>query len=644
MHYLKINDSDKKKIGYLIHVYRTQQFKHLSQNSFLLNEYNEPICTRQTLSKIEQGVIIKNDSIYEELLKKVNLKFNTDYCIEEFLPTSIFSDLLNACDYYNLEKLISISESHVKQLNPFKEYIFFHEYYECFKWIYTYYSSFELPTLQSTEYIISLKNIINSNLYEVMMDLVFKKRTISGMIGTGSLAHNRREFIAENVDSDRVQLNICYQNENLKEVYKELFDEAVERYNIGKRKDRQITNYYEKIRQGKQEKLFHEVIFQIGNREDMAVGTAEGDLAVKILDEYVKDFQKRNATLRVFGCYLHQDESTPHLHIDFIPYVTDWKGKGMDTRVSLKQALKSLGFQGGNKHDTELNQWMNHEKKVLAEIAKQHGIEWEQKGTHEEHLDVYNFKKKERKKEVQELEQEKEYLTAENEELTAQIAEFRADIQILKDDKEQANREKQEAEQRAEDAEKEVKSLEERRDVLQPIMDNASKEIKEYGMIKTFLPEAGTFERAVPYRENKIKPLFIKMKNQIAALAGKVVELNKTIESWKNKYQKSTEKCDDIQTQLDDVRKENGKLSNDNQRLQEISDRYDRVVRILGMETVEDVVQQDIKEQRALEEKRRMEQMPKGSVLKQLEWATQKSQIENQQRKKNKTKYKGLEI
>ena len=88
-------------------------------------------------------------------------------------------------------------------------------------------------------------------------------------------------------------------------------------------------------------------------------------------------------------------------------------------------------------------------------------------------------------KEVQELEQEKEYLTAENEELTAQIAESRADIQILKDDKEQAIREKQEAEQRAEDAEKELKSLEDRRNVLQPIMDNASKEIKEYGMIKT---------------------------------------------------------------------------------------------------------------------------------------------------------------
>ena len=86
-------------------------------------------------------------------------------------------------------------------------------------------------------------------------------------------------------------------------------------------------------------------------------------------------------------------------------------------------------------------------KKCLAEIAQQHGIEWEQKGTHEEHLDVYNFKKKERKKEVQALEQEKEYLTAENEGLTAQIAEVRADIQLLKDDKEQAVKDKEEAEE-----------------------------------------------------------------------------------------------------------------------------------------------------------------------------------------------------
>ena len=470
------------------------------------------------------------------------------------------------------------------------------------------------------------------------------KRTISGMIGTGSLAHNRREFIAENVDSDRVQLNICYQNENLKEVYKELFDEAVERYNIGKRKDRQITNYYEKIRQGKQEKLFHEVIFQIGNCEDMAVGTVEGELAVKVLNEYMQDFQKRNPTLRVFCCYLHQDEATPHLHIDFVPYVTGWKGKGMDIRVSLKQALKSLGFQGGNKHDTELNQWINHEKEVLADIAKQYGIEWEQKGTHEEHLDVYNFKKKERKKEVQALEQEKEYLTAENEGLTAQIAESKADIQLLKEDKEQAVRDKEAAEKRAEKAEIELKSLEERREQLQPIIDNVSKEIKEYGTVKTLLPEAGALERAGTYRDKKVKPLFIQMKNKIAAMAAQVKELTKEVEKWKNKYQKTKQAYNSVQKELDDMRKDNQKLLEEKNMLQSVSDRYDRVVRVMGIDTVEAAVLQDIHNQKALEEKRRMEQMPKGSIYERLAWGAKKSEMENQQRKKNKTKNRGMEI
>ena len=456
------------------------------------------------------------------------------------------------------------------------------------------------------------------------------------MIGAGSLAHNRRDFVAENVDPDRVQLNICYKNENLKEVYKELFDDAAERYNVGKRKDRQIANYYEKIRQGKQEKLFHEVIFQIGNREDMAVGTLEGNLAVKVLDEYVKDFQKRNPTLRVFSCYLHQDEATPHLHIDVVPYVTNWKGKGMDTRVSLKQALKSLGFQGGNKHDTELNQWINHEKEVLAEIAKQYGIEWEQKGTHEEHLDVYNFKKKERKKEVQALEQEKEYLTAENEGLTAQIAEARADIQLLKDDKEQAVKDKEEAEKRAEKAEKDLCSLEERRERLQPVMDNVSKEIKEYGTVKTLLPEAGALERAATYRDKKIKPLFTQMKNKIAAMAVQVKELTKEVEKWKHKYQETKQVYNRVQRELDTVRQEK-------QQLQDVSDRYDRVVRVLGENVVEDAVQQDIQEQKALEEKRQMEQMPKGSIHERLAWGARKSEMENQQRKKNKTKNRGME-
>ena len=469
------------------------------------------------------------------------------------------------------------------------------------------------------------------------------KRTISGMIGAGSLAHNRRDFIAENVDPDRVHLNICYQNENLKQVYRELFDESVERYNVGKRKDRQITNYYEKIRQGKQEKLFHEVILQIGNCEDMAAGTPNGELAVKVLDEYIQEFQKRNPTLRVFSCYLHQDEATPHLHIDFVPYVTGWKGKGMDTRVSLKQALKSLGFQGGNKHDTELNQWMNHEKEVLAEIAKHHGIEWEQKGNHEEHLDVYNFKKKERKKEVQALEQEKEYLTAENEGLTAQIAEVRADIKMLEEEKNQAQKDKEMAEQRAEKAKKELKSLEQHREQLQPIMGNVNKELREVGTIELLLPEAGSLERAATYRDKKIKPLFIKMKNKIAAMAAQVKELTGQVETWKRKYQKEKQKCESMKIELQELRRDNNCLSEKNEKLLNISTRYHRVVRVLGITTVDAAVQKDIQIQQELEEKHRKEQMPR-KMSDRLQWARERSQEHNTQSRKSKTNYRGMEI
>ena len=360
----------------------------------------------------------------------------------------------------------------------------------------------------------------------------------------------------------------------------------------------------------------------------MAVGTLEGNLAVKVLDEYVKDFQKRNPTLRVFSCYLHQDEATPHLHINFVPYVTNWKGKGMDTRVSLKQALKSLGFQGGNKHDTELNQWINHEKEVLAEIAKQHGIEWEQKGTHEEHLDVYNFKKKERKKEVQELEQEKENLTVENEGLTSQIAETSADIKLLEEEKIQFQKDKEIAEKRAEKAETELKKLEDRREFLQPVMDNVSKEIKEYGMIKTFLPEATALERTVTYRDKKIKPLFIEMKNKIGAMAAQVKELTRERDSWKSKFQKKKQEHEKTKKELAEVQKDYQKLFGEKEILQGLADRYNRLLRMLGKDMVERLVQDDIRMQAELEAKKQKEQMPK-KISDRIQWARERSEEHN---------------
>lgn len=229
------------------------------------------------------------------------------------------------------------------------------------------------------------------------------KRTISGELGKGSVNHNSRKFSAKNVDSSRSHLNIDYCNERIQDVYHELFDDALKRYNERQtREDRKISNYYEKIRAGNQEKPFHELILQVGNKDDMNATGEYAQLARQVLDEYYQGFQTRNPNLRVFSAHLHMDEATPHIHIDFIPFTTGSK-RGLDTRVSLKQAFAAQGFTGGTRRSTEWTQWVESEKKQLAIVMERHEIQWEQLGTHEEHLSVLDYKKQERAKEVRAL-------------------------------------------------------------------------------------------------------------------------------------------------------------------------------------------------------------------------------------------------
>lgn len=163
------------------------------------------------------------------------------------------------------------------------------------------------------------------------------------------------------------------------------------------------------MEKGKQEKLFQEVVFQIGNKDNMGVGTENGELTKKVLVDFYNGFQEHNPTLRLCSAYLHMDEATPHLHIDFVPFTTESK-RGLSIRVSMKQALKDLGFKGGSRSETEFNQWINSEKEYLSKAMLEHGIEWEQLGTQREHLSVLDFKKEERTKEVQELDSELERL------------------------------------------------------------------------------------------------------------------------------------------------------------------------------------------------------------------------------------------
>ena len=261
------------------------------------------------------------------------------------------------------------------------------------------------------------------------------------MVGQGSVNHNSRAFNAKNTDPERSHLNITYCHENIKTVFHELFDEALKRYNDKQtRADRKIEDYYEKIRSSKQEKPFHEIILQVGNKDDMSAEGEDGQLAAAVLDEYMRGFQERNPRLRVFSAHLHMDEATPHLHIDFVPFTTGSK-RGLDTRVSLKQALAAQGFKGGTRGDTEWSQWVRSEKEQLAAVMERYDIQWEQKGTHEKHLSVLDYKKQEREKEIAALDsyhrlnttngrlyRENEHLTAVNDRLKEENKALRSEL------------------------------------------------------------------------------------------------------------------------------------------------------------------------------------------------------------------------
>ena len=373
------------------------------------------------------------------------------------------------------------------------------------------------------------------------------KRTISFMTGKGSVNHNSRKFHAKNTDPERSCLNVEYCNENVKDVYHELFDEALAWYNEKQtRSDRRIDDYYEKIRSGKQEKPFHEIILQIGDKDNMGAKTENGQLAAKVLDKYMWDFQRRNPTLRVFSAYLHMDEATPHLHIDFVPYTTGSK-RGLDTRVSLKQALSALGFKGGTRRETELNQWVAYEKEQLAAVMLEHGIEWEKKGTHEKHLSVLDFEKKERAKEVAELEQsisdgkerlsdiqiqhrkavqETEQIRQKGEAIRQEVSELSETSDLLKEQATMLAEDKKKLLSDNVKLEKQQKKLQQ--DIEKMVQSKAVMErnIHAYDEDEKWqLPEPAALMSAKAYKDKKASPLVEKLKETIKVLTIKCVQL-----------------------------------------------------------------------------------------------------------------------
>ena len=384
-------------------------------------------------------------------------------------------------------------------------------------------------------------------------------------MGKGSVAHNSRQFKASNVDPERTSLNRRYCNRNIKKVYEELFGEALEKYNAKQtRSDRKIKNYYEKIRTSKQEKPFTELVMQIGNHEDTNAQSEFGAKAAEILDEYMKGFQERNPHLRVFSAYMHMDESTPHLHIDFVPFTTGSK-RGLETRVSLKSALAQQGITGGTKYETEWSVFTRREKEQLAEIMERHGIGWKQLDTHEEHLSVLDYKKKMRTQEVEELSTELEALQESKESVEEDIADARERYDALTD------------------------AL----GTMKNTVERVETEVSKYYVGQEWrTPEPKGLMSAKTYKEKLVDPFVKKLKDVIATFISKFLDLTR-------EYQR-------VKEQLWRARNDNEKLANRNRALQKESDELKLIKGELGSEQYEEIL--DIAYQRIEDEEQRQEQ------------------------------------
>lgn len=434
------------------------------------------------------------------------------------------------------------------------------------------------------------------------------ERTISGMMGKGSINHNTRAFSAKNVDTERSIYNVEFCHAEIEEVYHELFDEALERYNAKqKRNDRKIDNYYEKNRQGKQEKLFHEAVFQIGNRDDMNAKSKEGELAKKILIEFMKDFQKRNPYLHVFSAHLHMDEETPHIHVDFVPVIHNSK-RGLDTRVSLKGALGEQGFKGGTRGATEWNQWIESEKQEIAQIMGRYGIEWKQLGTHNKHLSVLDFEKQERAKEVAELEAKKESLEEHNAAILETGEKWLGELENLEQEIHSAQENREEADKQAEVAKKEAARYEKKLAEIAPMVKDMERFAVKYSYDpEEALPEAGTLESGKTYREKKAKPLIEKIITVLRSVYREYLNISNRLEKLQDAYSREQDRNERLKNRLEESLEENRELRT-------IATDFGRVKTVMGAEQVNAVIdrarqqeQVEVEQKRAVRRKHNRE-------------------------------------
>jgi hypothetical protein len=227
-----------------------------------------------------------------------------------------------------------------------------------------------------------------------------------GKVSTGSanLEHNNREFFADNVDVTRIKDNVIYANQDVREAYDELFGDALKAYNAKQKQPcRRIHDYYEHIFEGSREEAFYELVVQFGDMKTAGVGSENGEIAKKMLDDYMRGFKERNKNLHIFSGNLHMDEASPHLHIVFIPFYTEGRKNGLLKGVSMKAALIEQGFKPKSQTQNQLYLWQEGEKAVMEELLHRYNFKRDIKDADYAHQSVPDYKESQDAKRLREL-------------------------------------------------------------------------------------------------------------------------------------------------------------------------------------------------------------------------------------------------
>lgn len=243
--------------------------------------------------------------------------------------------------------------------------------------------------------------------------------------GKGSQMHNRREYekygkpTPDNIDVSKSHENITLVDRDINEAYREIFGEALDKYNAKqKRADRKIEDYCDHIKKSKNgEKLFYEDVVQWGSKDDFQ-NPQTRERAKEALVKYVEGFEERNPNLKLIGAYIHMDEASPHLHLDYVP-VAHGYSRGLSIRNSLDRAMKEMGFAPENesRKNNATKLWKESERSYFGEICRSMGLEVEmERQSTRKNLSVEEYKDA-RDEMLGNIEQEKEAIVAEVEPL-----------------------------------------------------------------------------------------------------------------------------------------------------------------------------------------------------------------------------------